>query len=749
VTSKHICQLAMGMTIAACMIGCEEDKPATIPGQDASIPKDARDVARQPEVSPDAPPSDPRLQSETLVDQAGGPAVDSGIDSPPTSGQDVGAVMDVEAPKDSGLDGFATLLEAGADSVDAPATDSRADGARSDVAREGGSGSEAGIDMGPVCAEGTTQSCASPGNPLIGACHTGTRVCSGGVWGPCSEVLPAASEACNGIDDNCNGLIDEGCAAGCIVVCGNCSTADGAAADGSVERPFASIEAAMAAATPIDGGTQRRICVVGGSTCRQSALYQTQGPLKMTDGLIIQGAYAITESGLEYCGVAALKPRTTLSFTSNEGVVFDQAVAAGAELSGVVIEVNPPIAPDPAAATVVPIAVKGGKNVTISRVFVTEGFAGATTYGVAITAGGQATITGSSISSGQGRTSAVGVYVNGGTANLRNNCDRIVDGKCASYCADGGSMLGMHGYLAESAADAPAQSAAVLVAGSPATLIGNMICGGTNNIAEGQAAATVGALRCEGLGCGTVSGNVIAGGFGREAVAVALVGADPQMDGNLIEGGCGDETTTALWLESSSARLQNNRILGGQCPGTGTPAFYGLHLLSSGTSDNPEVHSNDIEPLGLSADCQSIGVLVERASGADSATGGVLRNNIISAGVCSVRFGIREASGAALKSLQNNDLYAPTSELATTSLVLYRHGSTDATTAAQVNATGLASGTISDDPGYASYPRDLHLTAQSPCIDQGTSANAPAADADGNARPAGAGYDIGAYELTM
>jgi hypothetical protein len=159
------------------------------------------------------------------------------------------------------------------------------------------------------------------------------------------------------------------------------------------------------------------------------------------------------------------------------------------------------------------------------------------------------------------------------------------------------------------------------------------------------------------------------------------------------------------------------------------------------------VHSNDIEPLGLSTDCQSVGVLVERTAGASSGAGGVLRNNIVSAGACGRAVAISEAAGASLKSLQNNDLYAPARAATGEAVILYRHGSTDATTAAQVNAAGLGTGNISADPAYASYPRDLHLTAESPCIDQGTAAGMPATDMESGTRPTGLGPDIGAYEL--
>ncbi len=41
---------------------------------------------------------------------------------------------------------------------------------------------------------------------------------------------------------------------------------------------------------------------------------------------------------------------------------------------------------------------------------------------------------------------------------------------------------------------------------------------------------------------------------------------------------------------------------------------------------------------------------------------------------------------------------------------------------------------------------DLRLATGSPCIDTGTSLGAPADDLDGNPRPSGSGYDMGAYE---
>jgi hypothetical protein len=55
---------------------------------------------------------------------------------------------------------------------------------------------------------------------------------------------------------------------------------------------------------------------------------------------------------------------------------------------------------------------------------------------------------------------------------------------------------------------------------------------------------------------------------------------------------------------------------------------------------------------------------------------------------------------------------------------------------------------ISAEPRFVSYPTDLHLTSNSPCIDRGTSDGAPATDGAGSPRPVGAGFDIGVYEFS-
>jgi hypothetical protein len=89
--------------------------------------------------------------------------------------------------------------------------------------------------------------------------------------------------------------------------------------------------------------------------------------------------------------------------------------------------------------------------------------------------------------------------------------------------------------------------------------------------------------------------------------------------------------------------------------------------------------------------------------------------------------------------------------------LFYRPGSNE-----QVEANGriyskgdiqkgeLGSGNIVSDPLFISpawgKTGNYHLQLGSPAIDAGTSLGAPAIDLEGNLRPAGAGYDIGAYE---
>jgi large repetitive protein len=62
------------------------------------------------------------------------------------------------------------------------------------------------IDEGCACVNGSTQACGS----LVGMCEKGTQTCQGGAWGDCvGGVLPTA-ETCDGVDNDCDAIIDNG-----------------------------------------------------------------------------------------------------------------------------------------------------------------------------------------------------------------------------------------------------------------------------------------------------------------------------------------------------------------------------------------------------------------------------------------------------------------------------------------------------------------------------------------------------------
>jgi MYXO-CTERM domain-containing protein len=86
-------------------------------------------------------------------------------------------------------------------------------------------------DDGPAggcgeCVNGATQSCydGPVGTAGVGICKAGTRLCANLVWGPCGSGTPQTlpgTEVCDGLDNNCNGTVDDGAQCGPGFACRN------------------------------------------------------------------------------------------------------------------------------------------------------------------------------------------------------------------------------------------------------------------------------------------------------------------------------------------------------------------------------------------------------------------------------------------------------------------------------------------------------------------------------------------------
>lgn len=64
-------------------------------------------------------------------------------------------------------------------------------------------------DAGPAdsgCIDGTLRDCGEE----AGACEAGTETCVGGTWSVCEGAIGPATETCNGLDDDCDGTVDDG-----------------------------------------------------------------------------------------------------------------------------------------------------------------------------------------------------------------------------------------------------------------------------------------------------------------------------------------------------------------------------------------------------------------------------------------------------------------------------------------------------------------------------------------------------------
>jgi len=356
-------------------------------------------------------------------------------------------------------------------------------------------------------AERPCYTAANPGTVGVGICQAGYERCIEGKWGDsCTgEVLPAAGEACNGQDDDCDGRIDEGlgllrcglgeCAgdllacppagAGVLEVCpgapasdaeecdgldNDCDgaidedctnscvwvTRDGAAPNTDTElATFASIQEAIDYARP---GLGHMVCVVA-EGCAETVY---EGNISMSAGVHVLGGYDPTlAEPWRRCDnvvtvIQATQPAPAAFITLSKAVTFEYpdyetTVLDSFEIRRADVE------------TRIGVEVSGAENVVLSNIIISEQHAATVTisHGVRVRNGGMALIANSQIIGGMAQISAAGVHVSGGKVELYNNCGTIgaATGRCEQSCSEDYQSInsrGIFGALPQGAPDSVA-----------------------------------------------------------------------------------------------------------------------------------------------------------------------------------------------------------------------------------------------------------------------------------------------------